>query len=134
MQLLAPDGRIVYSTCSLNPIENEAVLAAALNSMSGRFHYPRHSCAIVLTFGCLASFPGQFQLVDVSLRLPGLKRRPGMSKWRVAVDKDAAVLFDSQRDFLASLPTEREKNERGAKVPQTLFPPENARDLHLERR
>ena len=30
LQLLAPGGQLVYSTCSLNPIEDEAVVAAAL--------------------------------------------------------------------------------------------------------
>ncbi|KAG1723947.1 hypothetical protein EDB19DRAFT_1761471 [Suillus lakei] len=30
--MLEPDGRIACSTCSLNPVENEAVIAAALNS------------------------------------------------------------------------------------------------------
>ena len=110
MGMLAPGGRIVYSTCSLNPSENEAVLATALNALQGQFH-----------------------LVDVSDRLPGLIRRPGLSKWRVAVDKDLNF-FDSSEEFLASLATEREKREKGAKVPATLFPPKNVDELHLERR
>jgi hypothetical protein len=49
---------MVYSTCSLNPIENESVVAQLLQT-----------------------FEGHISLVDISDKLPGLQTRPGLTKW-----------------------------------------------------
>lgn len=35
VEMLAVGGRIVYSTCSFNPVENEAVVAAILRRNKG---------------------------------------------------------------------------------------------------
>ncbi|CAG8726736.1 11640_t:CDS:2, partial [Ambispora leptoticha] len=63
-QILKEHGRIVYSTCSLNPIENEAVIAEVLLRSNGNLH-----------------------LVDVSNELPEFKRLPGLPTWKV-MDKE----------------------------------------------
>ncbi|RLV95421.1 hypothetical protein JA1_001034 [Spathaspora sp. JA1] len=60
LQLLKKGGRLVYSTCSLSPVENEAVVAAALRKWGN-----------------------QIRLVDVSQELPGLIRRKGINDWKV---------------------------------------------------
>lgn len=60
-KLLKKGGRIVYSTCSFNPLENEAVVTAALTRNIK-----------------------QVQLVDVSKDVsPHLKYRPGFISWKV---------------------------------------------------
>lgn len=67
-QVLKTGGTMVYSTCTMNPIENEAVVAELLRLL-----------------------PGAIELVDCSDKLHGLLRRPGLSKW-VVFDKDGTKL------------------------------------------
>ncbi|XP_061838377.2 RNA cytosine C(5)-methyltransferase NSUN2 isoform X1 [Nerophis lumbriciformis] len=60
VEQLAVGGRMVYSTCSLNPIEDEAVIAALLEKSEGAL-----------------------ELVDCSSDLPGLKWMPGVTSWKL---------------------------------------------------
>jgi len=60
ISLMKVGGYMTYSTCSFNPIENEAVVAELLR-MAG----------------------GALKLVDVSASLPDLKRAPGLKTWKV---------------------------------------------------
>jgi tRNA (cytosine34-C5)-methyltransferase len=58
LELLDVGGLLVYSTCSLNPIEDEAVLSRMLREAGGAV-----------------------QLLDINL--PNLKYVKGLSKWKV---------------------------------------------------
>jgi len=59
-EILKVGGRMVYSTCTFNPVEDEAVVAELLR----RTH-------------------GGLRLVDVSAQATELKFRPGLSTWKV---------------------------------------------------
>jgi multisite-specific tRNA:(cytosine-C5)-methyltransferase len=112
MNLLKPGGRLVYSTCSFNPAENESVVAAALNA-----------------------HPGEFTIVDVADQLPGLKRRPGVSSWKVATRPDEELMWhDSYESYRARVDEglEREK-DKDKGLPRTVWAPANAAELGLER-
>ena len=63
LALLKVGGLLCYSTCSLNPLENEAVVAALLKR-----------CA------------GAVEIVDCSRELPELHRAPGLTSWTVMDD------------------------------------------------
>jgi len=64
MELIKKGGVVCYSTCSLNPIEDEAVVSAALREMNAK--------------------DSSYQLLDWPEKLlPGFTRRPGVDTWKV---------------------------------------------------
>ncbi|KAG4304161.1 hypothetical protein PORY_002342 [Pneumocystis oryctolagi] len=88
LQLLKVYGRLVYSTCSLNPIENEAVVSSVLRM-----------------------YGDSIRLVDVSDQLPELKRKKGISTWKV-IDNNGEVIEFGEHLFINS-----------KKMPRSLWPP-----------
>ncbi|OAA68973.1 WD repeat containing protein 36 [Cordyceps fumosorosea ARSEF 2679] len=98
LQLLKVGGRVVYSTCSMNPVENESVIASAIERCGG---------------------PGSVEIIDCSDQLPGLKRVPGMKEWKI-MDKGHRIWgsWEEVEQFA------KESNEGvvPGRVSQTMFP------------
>ncbi|XP_052817007.1 RNA cytosine-C(5)-methyltransferase NSUN2-like [Mya arenaria] len=86
LELLELNGQLVYITRSMNPVENEAVVAAILNEA-----------------------PGLLQLVDVSHKVSEFHMRPGMTSWKVKSQNNTIYeSFDSapawiQKEYEESL-------------------------------
>ena len=94
--LLKVGGYICYSTCSQNPVENEAVVAELLRRANG-----------------------SLELVDK--KLEGFKTRPGISTWKVlAEEKSNRQMKNEQKKNNAKMRQRREefekKNEQEASV------------------
>lgn len=111
LQSLKPGGRVVYSTCSMNPVENESVVAAAIERCG-------HD---------------NVEILDCSNELPGLKRKPGMKSWKV-MDK-AGRIWDDWEQVQKWVDESPEKVVPGRLVP-SMFPTkvdENTPEVPLER-
>ncbi|OQV01835.1 hypothetical protein CLAIMM_07126 [Cladophialophora immunda] len=106
LQMLKVGGRVVYSTCSMNPIEDEAVLAEAINRCGG---------------------PQLVQILETKDLLPGLKRSPGLKRWNV-MDKSGRIW----QDYESVLNHRAESGTEGLeRLCESMFPPKE--DLSLDR-
>ncbi|KIN08628.1 hypothetical protein OIDMADRAFT_100345 [Oidiodendron maius Zn] len=99
LQMLKVGGRVVYSTCSMNPVENEAVIASAMERCGGL---------------------EKVELLPSDDKLPLLKRKLGLKKWTV-MDKGGHVwetFSDVQKDV-----EENGATQWTEKLVEGMFPP-----------
>lgn len=105
LQLLKKGGRLVYSTCSMNPVENEAVVASAIEACGGI---------------------SKVQLVDSSDHLPNLIRRPGLNKWKVLDTSSIEGTSKSNHMFTSWDAFQKTKEKYEVEEPGRQFSPKIA--------
>lgn len=97
LQLLKVGGVCVYSTCSLNPIEDEAVINSVLNELANSNKPDQTGLPV--------------SIVDTSSMFPGLVRSKGVNFWNVFSDVNAK--YDKYED----VPEDLRKQ-----IKETMFP------------
>jgi len=107
LQMLKVGGRVVYSTCSMNPVEDEAVLAEAITRCGGQKFV---------------------ELLETKDYLPGLKRSPGLKTWNV-MDKAGRIWNDY--DSVLKYKADAGEDVKMGRLSESCFPP--TEDLHLDR-
>ncbi|KAK0643456.1 S-adenosyl-L-methionine-dependent methyltransferase [Cercophora newfieldiana] len=110
LQMLKPGGRVVYSTCSMNPMENESVVAAAIDRCGG---------------------PDKIEIIDCRDQLPLLKRKPGLKKWQI-MDKSGRV-WNTWKEVEEYTKSGGEKGGPAvapSRIAKTMFPIEEGSDCY----
>lgn len=103
LQMLKVGGRVVYSTCSMNPIENEAVIAAAIERCGGM---------------------SKAEIIDCACALPELKRRRGLTSWKV-MDKQGRIWPSWQAVGEKKI----SNGEEGlGRLSESMFPPDDTNE------
>ncbi|KAJ5819518.1 Methyltransferase (Ncl1) [Penicillium riverlandense] len=109
LQMLKVGGRVVYSTCSMNPVENEAVVASAIERCGGA---------------------ANVKIIDCSQELPGLKRASGLRNWKV-MDREGRI-WNSWKEVEGH--REKEGIEGLGRLAEGMFTPTGeTADLPLDR-
>lgn len=108
LQMLKVGGKVVYSTCSLNPVEDEAVVAEAVDRCGGS-----DNVKLADTRGCL----------------PGLERKEGLTSWSV-MDKNGKIWYTHDEVAQAK---EGQTEEYMAKLHEGMFPPKPEAEIPLHR-
>ena len=102
LQMLKVGGRVVYSTCSMNPVEDEAVVASAIERCGG---------------------VDKVKLIDCSDRLPGLVRSKGLTDWSVM--SRTGEIYESWAEA-------EQYEAEGSKVVPGMFAPEANESIPLQ--
>jgi multisite-specific tRNA:(cytosine-C5)-methyltransferase len=102
LQMLKVGGRVVYSTCSMNPVEDEAVISSAIERCGG---------------------VAKVKLLDTADMLPGLVRTKGLTDWSIM--SRTGQIYESWAEAEQYEPD-------GSKVVPGMFAPEAEEKIPLE--